>query len=251
VVDPSPALAALVAVLALVAVATVGATGLPLRRDVGVAAARAAVQLAAVSAVLVVVLRSPALTAAFLVAMFAVAAVTAGRRTGAVGGWRATALPIAAGTLPVVAAVMGSGVVPWRPASVLPMTGIILGGAMVATALAARRMTDELGARAGEYEAALALGLPTREAVLEIARPAAELALMPGLDQTRTVGLVTLPGAFVGVLLGGGSPTEAGAAQLVVLVGLLAAQSLAVLTTVELVARQRLTTPSLAARLPR
>jgi len=35
---------------------------------------------------------------------------------------------------------------------------------------------------------------------------AAALALVPGLDQTRTVGLVTLPGAFVGVLLAGASP---------------------------------------------
>jgi putative ABC transport system permease protein len=157
---------------------------------------------------------------------------------------------LAAGTLPVVTAVTASGVVPWAPASLLPVTGIVLGGAMVATTLATRRMTDELRARAGEYEAALALGFLPREAVLEIARPAAGLALVPGLDQTRTVGLVTLPGAFVGVLLAGGSPAEAGAAQLLVLVGLLAAQSLAVLTTVELVARRRLTTPDLAARLP-
>lgn len=36
-----------------------------------------------------------------------------------------------------------------------------------------------------------------------IVRPAASDALLPGLDQTRTVGLVTLPGAFVGMLLGG------------------------------------------------
>jgi ABC-type iron transport system FetAB permease component len=51
------------------------------------------------------------------------------------------------------------------------------------------------------------------------------------------VGLVTLPGAFVGVLLGGGSPLEAGAAQLLVLVGLLAAEVLAVWAVTELIAR--------------
>lgn len=249
-VDPSPALAVLVVLLTLAAVAAVGAAGLPLRRDVAVAALRAAAQLAAVSTVIVLVLRSFAWTALFLTAMFAVAAVTAAQRTGAVGGWRSTAPPLAAGTLPVVAAVSASGVVPWSPASLLPVTGIILGGSMVATTLAVRRMTDELRSRVGEYEAALALGLLPREAVLEVARPAAGLALVPGLDQTRTVGLVTLPGAFVGVLLGGGSAAEAGAAQLLVLVGLLAAQSLAVLTSVELVARGRLTTAELAARLP-
>ena len=60
---------------------------------------------------------------------------------------------------------------------------------------------------------------------------------MPPLDQTRTLGLVTLPGAFVGVLLGGGSPLQAGAAQLLVLIGLLAAEVLAVWGVTELVAR--------------
>ena len=60
---------------------------------------------------------------------------------------------------------------------------------------------------------------------------------MPVLDQTRTVGLVTLPGAFVGVLLGGGDPVQAGVTQLVVLVALLAIEAVAVLVTVEVVAR--------------
>jgi ABC-type iron transport system FetAB permease component len=35
----------------------------------------------------------------------------------------------------------------------------------------------------------------------------------PVLDQTRTVGLVRLPGAYVGVLLGGAGPLRAGATR--------------------------------------
>jgi putative ABC transport system permease protein len=61
--------------------------------------------------------------------------------------------------------------------------------------------------------------------------------LTPLLDRTRTVGLVTLPGASVGVLIGSGDPVQAGAAQLLVLVGLVAAETVAVVITVELVAR--------------
>jgi putative ABC transport system permease protein len=72
---------------------------------------------------------------------------------------------------------------------------------------------------------------------LEISRAVAGQALIPVLDQTRTVGLVILPGAFVGVLLGGGSPIQAGITQLLVLISLLAAESVAVVITVELVAR--------------
>jgi putative ABC transport system permease protein len=69
-----------------------------------------------------------------------------------------------------------------------------------------------------------------------VAREDAALALLPRLDRTRTVGLVTLPGAFVGMLLGGTTPAEAAAVQLVVLVALLLVQSTAVLVVLELVA---------------
>nr|WP_211247823.1 ABC transporter permease [Cryptosporangium arvum] len=109
----------------------------------------------------------------------------------------------------------------------VPIAGILIGGAMTATSLAGRRALDELETRHGEVEAALSLGFPDRDAALEICRPTAGQALVPALDQTRTVGLVTLPGAFVGVLLGGGSAVEAGATQLLVLVGLLAVESMA------------------------
>jgi ABC-type iron transport system FetAB permease component len=51
---------------------------------------------------------------------------------------------------------------------------------------------------------------------------------------------VTLPGAFVGVLLGGGTPLEAGAAQLLVLIGLLATETIAVWVMTELIARGRI-----------
>jgi putative ABC transport system permease protein len=100
--------------------------------------------------------------------------------------------------------------------------------ARAATSQAARRALDELKARHGEYEAALALGFLPRPAALEICRPSAGHALIPALDQTRTVGLVTLPGAYVGVLLGGAGPIQAGMTQVLVLIGLLAAEAVSI-----------------------
>jgi putative ABC transport system permease protein len=64
-----------------------------------------------------------------------------------------------------------------------------------------------------------------RHAVQDIARTAAGEALVPALDQTRTTGLVTLPGAFIGALLGGADPVQAARFQLVVLAALICAQS--------------------------
>jgi putative ABC transport system permease protein len=54
------------------------------------------------------------------------------------------------------------------------------------------------------------------------------------------VGLVTLPGAFVGMLLGGAGPIAAGAVQLFVLVSLLAVETIAVVLVLELIARGRI-----------
>ncbi|MEV7947452.1 ABC transporter permease [Streptomyces rubiginosohelvolus] len=138
-------------------------------------------------------------------------------------------LPVSV-TLGVVLAVLlvfAAAVAAW--ASLGRSREILVAGVRAAAQLAA--------ARRGEVEAGMALGLLDRDARLEIVRPAASDALLPGLDQTRTVGLVTLPGAFVGMLLGGASPVEAGAVQLFVLVALMAVQVVAVATVLELVAR--------------
>lgn len=239
-----------VVLVVLTALAAVGGrlSGLGEGRPILVAALRATVQLAVVSALLLVVVDSLWLSAAFVLLMVGVATVTATGRTtarplrspGSARRLAAVALPVAGGAAPVVALVLASGTVPMRGEAVIPVAGILLGGAMTATSLAGRRLREELTEKRGEVEAALALGLLRRDAVLLVARPVAGTALVPPLDQARTVGLVTLPGAFVGVLLGGGSPLEAGAAQLLVLIGLLAAEMLAVWAVTELVARGRL-----------
>ncbi|MBB3083383.1 ABC transporter permease [Geodermatophilus sabuli] len=248
VVDLGPRLAVVLGLLTALAAVAGRLSGLRQDRPVVVAALRATVQLGVVSAGLLAVVGSLPLSLAFVLLMLGVAAATAaGRATGltvrAPGAPRrvgTAAVPVAVGAAPVIALVLAGGTVPLRGEAVIPIAGILIGGAMTATSLAGRRMREEISSRRGEVEAALALGFLRRDAVLEVARPAAATALVPPLDQTRTVGLVTLPGAFVGVLLGGGSPLEAGAAQLLVLVGLLAAQVVGVWAVTELVARGRL-----------
>jgi putative ABC transport system permease protein len=238
-----PVLVAVLALLAVLAAAVVWRGGLGDGRPVLLAAVRAAAQLAVVSLLIAAVLRSGWLTAGFVAVMFSVASITSAQRIATLrrGSWAAAA--IAAGVLPVLGLLLSTGVVPLRPVAVVPMAGILIGGAMTGTSLAGRRALDELRQRHGEYEAALAVGLTDREAALEICRPSAGQALVPALDQTRTVGLVTLPGAFVGVLLGGASPAQAGVTQVLVLIGLLAVQAVAVLVTVELVAAGRISRP--------
>lgn len=244
-------LAVVLALLTGAAVIVSRVGGLGVGREQAVAAVRAVVQLAAVSVVIGLVLGSIAWSLGFVLLMFVVATATSSRRLGlpaSAAPWVGAA--VAAGAAPVVALCLGSGVVPFNGPGIVPVSGIIIGGAMTAATLTGRRAFQELHAQVGTYEAALAVGLSSSQATRLVVEPSAREALVPGIDQTRTVGLVTLPGAFIGVLLGGGTAIEAGAAQILVLVGLLAAQAATAAVMLHLVAGRRVLRRDLRA-LPR
>ncbi len=206
-----------------------------------VAALRAAVQLAAVSAVLVVALQKLWSSVVVLAVMFTVASFTAARRSQARHGAGWLAVAVAAGMVAVIPLLLLTGMLPLAGVALVPVFGIVLGGTMTATAVAARRALDALGEHHGEIEAALSLGFSERfSRMMVIQRPLSD-ALIPNLDQARTAGLVTLPGAFVGVLLATGSAAQAGAVQVLVLIALLLAQVCGVAVAGELVARGSIT----------
>lgn len=162
-------------------------------RDDMQAALRACLQLGVVGLLILAVLRSWWLTLGFITLMLSVASLTAGRRLTRQGAWWLAAVPVVLGTVPVASGLMLSGLIPRQPIAVVAIVGILIGGAMTATTLAGKRALDALRTRHEEYEAALSIGLLPRDSALLIARHDAALALVPGLDQTRTVGLVTLP----------------------------------------------------------
>lgn len=228
-VAPSPdwRLALVLLVLVATGVAASYAGRLDVGRDTVVVAVRGTVQLAVVAVVITAALESIWGSLAFALLMLAVASYTSNSRIGAPRAqvvWVAAA--VSAGAVPVLALILGSGVIPFNGLGLVPTAGIIIGNTMVSATLTGRRAYDEITSHLGSYEAGLAVGLESRDAAYEVIQPSAKEALTPGLDKTRTVGLVSLPGAFAGVLLGGGTPLEAGAAQILVLVGLIAAQAI-------------------------
>ncbi|MFD4439964.1 ABC transporter permease [Nocardia sp. NPDC058519] len=202
------------------------------------AAGRAVLQLSLIALILAAALRHVWSAVLVLLVMSGAAAVTSARRAeaGRSGAW--LGLAIAAGITAVLPATLLSGVVPIHGITLVSIGGILLGGTMTATSLAARRGLDAIALRRGEVEAALSLGFGERAAHLLVLDNTAIDALIPGVDQARTVGLVSLPGAFIGVLLTSGSVVQAGAVQILVLIGLMLSQAVAVAVTVELVARR-------------
>ncbi|QMW64851.1 ABC transporter permease [Mumia sp. ZJ1417] len=207
--------------------------GVRLRTDAVVATVRGLVQLSLISLVIAWAFRHPTAAAALLVVMLAAAALTSTRRIGLGYGVYPTALgAIACGATVTVAPVMALDILPGGAEMVVPFAAQVIGGAMVAASLSGQRLRDDVTDRWGEVEAGLAIGLTPRQSVSEFGPRAVARALTPGLDQTRAAGLVTLPGAYVGLLLGGATPYEAALVQTLVLVGLLAAQSISAATTV-------------------
>lgn len=205
-----------------------------------VAAVRAVAQLAVVSLVVAAAASRVGAALAFALLMFGVAVYTTAKRTGARQAWPWAAAALASGVIPVELAVFASGAAPWSGISIIALCGIVIGNAMTANTLVGRRCFAELRSNIGTYEAALALGFKRGPSIGMVLDPVIKEALVPNLDQTKTVGLVTLPGAFIGVLLGGGSPVQAGAAQVLVLLGIMACQSVVVLVATRLMRAGRL-----------
>lgn len=198
-----------------------------------IAVGRGAVQLTVVGLALGGVLQAPPTTALVLLVMIGTATWTATRRLqGLHGAGRAVVVSCLVGAGLALGVVFLVGVLPFSARYIVAAGGIVIGGTMTGATLAGRALLTGIRSRREEVEAWLALGATPRQAARDVVRTAAGEALVPALDQTRTTGLVTLPGAFIGALLGGASPLEAARFQLVVLAALLAAEAVvAVLVT--------------------
>jgi putative ABC transport system permease protein len=239
-IDPGWQVGLALALLLALALVAHTVAGYGLRTSALIAAIRALAQLSIVALLIKAVIGHLALSWVFVLAMFAMGVLTTSRRIEAPRAWIWSAAAMAAGVAPVLVIVLGSGAVPFEGIAIIPIAGIVVGNVMTANTLVGRRAFAALREEHPQYEASLSLGMRPADAIeLSIHRRAPE-ALLPGLDQVSTTGLVTLPGAFIGVMLGGGSPVQAATAQVLVLFGIMAAQTITVLAGERLIAARRL-----------
>ena len=216
-----------VGILVLVTTAVLWAYQAPQRFAPALAVLRGTAQLAAISFVLGGVIREPLWVAAALIVMYVVAAITAtrrvgwsGRKLGLVGGAMASGIAVS------LSIVFLTGALALTSRYALAIGGIVIGNAMTFATLAGRRFLELVDDGWDHVEGWLALGATPRQATRTFARRALHAAMIPSTDQTKTTGLVTLPGAFVGAIFGGVSPLEAGRFQIVVLAAIMAAGSI-------------------------
>jgi putative ABC transport system permease protein len=103
-------------------------------------------------------------------------------------------------------------------------------------------MVEEFTDKRDEIEARLALGQPSRDAARPYVRGVLRSALSPQIETTKATGLVFLPGAMTGLILGGADPVSAVLVQIVVMFLVLAAASTTT-TVMALGLSRRLFTP--------
>ncbi len=224
-----PTLAAVV-VLTAVTTAVLVVFRVPASWTPAVAILRGAVQLAVISVILTGIITHPVWIAVALLVMFAVAAwVATGRLGRSPGTALMMAVAIAAGVLSAVSIVFATGALELSSRYALAIGAIVIGNAMTIATLTGRAFTNRIIDHWDEVEGWLALGATGRIATIGLARQSVRDALIPTVDQTKTTGLVVLPGAFVGAIFGGISPLEAGRFQIVVLAAIMAAGSVTAL----------------------
>ena len=137
----------------------------------------------------------------------------------------------------VVGFIVVEGVVradPWFHArQVVPIVGMIMGNAMAAVAVAIDRLFSDLDARASEMFSLTALGAaPSLKAAIGA-------GMTPVLANMSAAGIVTFPGMMTGQLLAGADPLSAAKYQIVVMLMLSAANTVAIVTACFMTYRKR------------
>jgi len=212
-----------------------------LEKDMLVAVVRAFVQLIAIGYALNLIFaaESPFWILLVVGVMIGIAGYTAGQRgQGVPRSKRVAIVSVSVGAVLTLGMLVGLQVFPFEPRFIIPIAGMIVGNSMVVTGLVMSRLRDDVKLQRPQIEAALALGATRRQATNNQLRRALSTGMTPIVDNTKTVGLISLPGAMTGMILAGASPLEAVQLQIIVMYMLIGAAAFGGLTATFLSYRQ-------------
>lgn len=208
-----------------------------LESEAAIALLRGLVQIIAVGSVLVIMLRAPRWTGAFLLAAMIIAAgaTSAKRAKGVPGSFQVSTYSIACGAGSVIATMTFLGVIDTAITALIPVGSMLIANAMNTNGLALNRFRSDILAHTGEIETALALGADPRQSVAPYVQASFEASLIPAIDSLRSLGIVWIPGLMAGMLLSGARPVYAAIYQFVVLAMIFAASGLTSLVSTLLI----------------
>ncbi|MCF8012185.1 MAG: iron export ABC transporter permease subunit FetB [Clostridiales bacterium] len=215
---------------------------LQLEKDLIIGTIRAAIQLTAVGYILQIVFdlnEWPYLLLIILI-MLLVAAQNAARRGKGINNiFIKILISIAAAEIIAMAILLGFHIVDSTPRFIIPLSGMVIGNAMISCGLFLNRLFQEIRSKKDVINVALSLGATSKQAINSALRNSVRASTIPVIDGLKTVGLVQLPGMMTGLIIGGTSPIEAVRYQLLILF------SLTAVTTISSMILAFLTYPSI------
>ena len=203
---------------------------LRLEKETLISVIRAVIQLFAVGYVLQFIfrLRNPAVTTLIVLFMIFNAAFNAAKRgKGIKNGILISFLSILVGAGATLSVLILSGAVRYEANQIIPISGMIISNAMVAIGLCYRQLTGDFKSRRNEVEIKLSLGADLLPASMDILRDSIRTGMVPTIDSTKTLGIVSLPGMMSGLILAGTSPLMAIRYQIMVTFMLLSTTAIA------------------------
>ncbi len=215
-------------------------------KSIAIAAVRAFIQLLAMGFLLVYLFRYQSwwLVVLVLLAMALCAAQIAVSRVKhrVKGLWLPVFATLLASSM-TIAFIVVEGVIqpdPWYSArQLVPIAGMALGNTMSATAVAVDRLFADLDSRSDEMFALVALGATPHEAAFPSIKAAVGAGILPTLATMCAAGIVQIPGMMSGQILAGADPVVAAKYQIVVLLMMSAATTLAIVMISLLTFRKR------------
>ena len=218
-----------------------------MERQLAVAAARTAIQLALIGLVLRALFANAGFV--FVAFMATVMLLAAGREVRArqqhafIGWWGyglgTLSMFLSSFAVTVFALAIIIGPNPWyHPQYAIPLLGMLLGNTMTGVALALDRLTQSAHDRRNEIEQRLILGADRGEAIGPIRAECIRTGLLPIINAMAAAGLVSLPGMMTGQILAGSPPLEAVRYQILIMFLIAGGTGLGTVAAVEFATRR-------------
>jgi len=116
---------------------------------------------------------------------------------------------------------LGFKITPPTAQYIIPISGMIVGNAMVLSILFLNRFMSEVKENENVIELVLCLGGTPKQAIHKQLITSIQSSVIPTIEQQKTIGLVQLPGMMSGQIIGGADPIEAVLFQILIVFMLL------------------------------
>jgi putative ABC transport system permease protein len=205
---------------------------LDVERDLAIAAIRGFVQLMLLSLFITWIFDLDNLFLVLIVLAFMVTAggYTAAKRAKSIPKlFSITTTSILIGSAVAIVILVLIGLIPLEPEFLIPLGGMAIGNAMIGCSLTINRLKSEFKNNRDKIETTLVLGATSDQAGEPYFRESVRAALIPTIDNLKTLGIIFIPGAMTGMLIAGANVIWAAEYQIMVFLMIMSSKSIAII----------------------